>query len=207
MSEFSDVEFGAGSLFGLRAFAVDPAGRLFGPSSARIPFAPGENVAACYANRPLTVGDPAASNTFIGGTVHMSTRGIVWVPGPAESQFTARAHPAGVKDCVCGFYAYFDGSNAYHTGHTVAAIIEGYGRCTIGTRGFRAEKARLVALIVKPKRASEPDIARMLRAYQGVPVYASKKAALAEHPLSDEHVPTPDSDPTFWLRPVKGPMF
>lgn len=54
--------------------------------------------------------------------------------------------------CTCGYYAYFSDkvddrnlrSEVYDS--EIGAIIEGTGRIAVGTRGFRAEKARLVAL-------------------------------------------------------------
>ncbi len=54
----------------------------------------------------------------------------------------------GQIGCTCGYYGYFDnGHNPHHTKGNVLAVVEAYGVTTVGSRGFRAEKARIVGLI------------------------------------------------------------
>lgn len=52
--------------------------------------------------------------------------------------------------CTCGFYAYNNEDslirNSYTNDSAVFGLIKGYGKVTIGTKGFRAEKADIVAL-------------------------------------------------------------
>lgn len=52
--------------------------------------------------------------------------------------------------CTCGFYAYNNQEslirNSYTNDSAVFGLIKGYGKVTIGTKGFRAEKADIVAL-------------------------------------------------------------
>ena len=56
-------------------------------------------------------------------------------------------HKTASRDCTCGFYAYF--SPAYNQlGGDVEGVIEGHGRATVGTKGFRVERAKIVALVV-----------------------------------------------------------
>jgi hypothetical protein len=53
-----------------------------------------------------------------------------------------------IADHSCGFYGYFDPEETARLnfyGGTHGAIVRGYGRTVIGTKGFRAEKADLVA--------------------------------------------------------------
>lgn len=50
------------------------------------------------------------------------------------------------EKCTCGFYAYLNGINGYQKNCGVVGVIEGYGETTIGTRGFRAQKAKILAL-------------------------------------------------------------
>ena len=164
MSDFSDRPFVAGSLIGIRSFK--PIGeRLFAPVQRHPAWVPGENVAEC--RRPL----------------------MFSVMPPVE----ALDHRAGSMGCRCGFYAYFDlGSNPHHQLGNVLGLIEGYGVTTVGTRGFRCEKARIVALI-----APEPpdfDLGFVFASYPDVPVFQSVQAAVAEFPLT---VPegTPETPP------------
>lgn len=141
MSEFSDRPFVAGSVVGLRAFSVDSLGRLTGPSHGGI-FKPDENVAQCLKRGSFS----SAIWEMDVQLARLSGRPIPPRPG-SSSTATSTDHQVGQVTCSCGFYAYFDGSNTYAKPDRVTAIIEGYGVCTVGDRGFRAEKARLLAIV------------------------------------------------------------
>lgn len=72
---------------------------------------------------------------------------------PEENLATCRVgwgkwHHVAVQDCMCGFYAYrYPWYGPGYMGADKAfAVIEAYGHVSIGSRGFRAEKARIVAL-------------------------------------------------------------
>lgn len=88
-----------------------------------------------------------------------------WFPGPPirshptvdhdlwEASLVAdRAdHNIGHPACTCGFYAYTDWDSLYQnsliaTEDYVFGLVRGYGHVTVGTNGFRAEKADIVAL-------------------------------------------------------------
>lgn len=62
-------------------------------------------------------------------------------------------HMQSGLECTCGFYAYHQGSvgTGTHRGYPghgqLMGIIEGYGTVVVGTKGFRAEKARIVCFI------------------------------------------------------------
>jgi hypothetical protein len=130
------------------------------------------------------------------------------VPDPVE-------HRVANQDCTCGYYAYYDierehsrGYDPFSESSCIRAIIEGYGLVTVGTRGFRAQKARLVALI--GQRSEEP-LARLvvddgvervemeqgipaeLEAYYNVPVYPTVEAAVSEYPLVAPEEPEKES--------------
>lgn len=88
-----------------------------------------------------------------------------WFPGPPIRshpsidldlwETTLRAnrvkHSIGHPACTCGFYAYTDWNSLYQNSLTsvddyVFGLIRGYGHVTVGSMGFRAEKADIVAL-------------------------------------------------------------
>lgn len=180
MSDFSDRPLVVGTLTGLRAFAVDKYGRLGGPSYSGV-FRPGENEAKCRALAQSLSGLPA------GSAVNTSTYSFSLPVVPRKYEVTLNTgeklppatvsdlqklfppkdddHTVGGVDCSCGFYAYFDGRNDYHESGQgeVEAIIEGYGVCTVGDRGFRASKAKVVALVtpkhLRPKEAAPEPVA------------------------------------------------
>ena len=60
-------------------------------------------------------------------------------------------HNIGHPACTCGFYAYTDWGSLHQNSLTsfedyVFGLVRGYGHVTVGTKGFRAEKAEIVAL-------------------------------------------------------------
>lgn len=118
------------------------------------------------------------------------TRSYIWHPGENQAQCDRHVwemlrpqdadHRVAGVDCTCGFFAYFGDRNEYARrssfGTPVTGIIEGYGTVTIGDLGFRAEKARIVALVQPP-----PFVQAR---YADVPVYPAVAAALAAHPTT-----------------------
>ena len=67
-------------------------------------------------------------------------------------------HQVADKDCSCGFYSYFDEPSPFDLEvydstdrHFVGAVIENYGRVTYASAGLRAEKMRLLALVIPKK--------------------------------------------------------
>lgn len=221
MSDFSDRPFVAGSLVGLRAFAIDAYGRLHGPSYDSV-FRPGENVATCRKPDDDGMWQYFQPVTFSSGGFTLSddptlaAAAVESKPLKKESQ-----HRVAGKDCSCGFYAYYDGRNDYlkvpsggggwtvtfggATGASsrdrIGAVIEGFGVCTVGSRGFRAEKARLLALIQPEVVRSPLKFDLLVRNYPDVDMFADESSALEAHPLTVPDVPGPDS-PGFWERPV-----
>lgn len=177
---FTGPALAAGSVLGVRAFGIDSLGRLRGVTYGDV-FRPGLNVARCFAR-------PAGR----------------WAPGPDGDMTLERepGHRAGATECGCGYWAHYDGSNSYESPTRAAAIIEGHGLVTLGTSGFRAEKARLVALVPP---AHLPVAARVADIYgpAGVPIYRTLADALTEHPVTHprrDPLPHPDTHPDFWDR-------
>lgn len=146
MSDFSSRPFVAGSLIGLRSFSVDDDGVLVGPAYPD-PFLPGENQAQCYSSIGWRVQMRAFERSLARIAGSQIPEPLTLVPSEKKGH-----QPGGLR-CSCGFYAFFDGSNTYELSTRVTAIIEGYGVCSVGDRGFRAEKARLVALVGDVGRA------------------------------------------------------
>ncbi|MDF1603364.1 hypothetical protein [Nocardioides sp. YIM 152315] len=233
MSDFSDREFHVGSLVGLRAFSVDSLGRLNGPSQGGI-FKPGVNEAECKTD-PYTkalAAQLAQVEARLYGLEQVEAkrgkkakRGELSTAAVGLREATKPKHTLAGLGCKCGFYAYFDGMNDYLRTGRVAAVVEGFGVYTLGTRGFRTSKARLLALIQPEMGSSEsylsvlaftPTFGRtppstvdsmtpllwsyVQRNYPDVPVFASQDEALAEYPLFQPEAPTPDTDPDFWTR-------
>jgi hypothetical protein len=104
--------------------------------------------------------------------------------------------------CECGFWAYDEAGFKAHG--RVVGVIEGYGKTTVGTKGFRCEKARIVALSCENgegERLSRSVLARLATLYPEVTfaddfdaLVDAYPGVLREWPEVDEH---------FWLKPVE----
>ena len=116
--------------------------------------------------------------------------GFVWQEGENHSLCTSGKHTPAVKDCFCGFYAFTNPNNTEHVPYSyVQGIIEAWGRLVIGTKGFRAEKAKIVVL-VEPNinELVNPTVAmrfnKVRRKIKDIPIVPSVDIALAEFPIT-----------------------
>lgn len=159
MTEFNDRPLVAGSVVGIRAFRADDRGVLMPVTSGHThEFTEGINEAECQA----TVFDKV--NTDLQRMLRRVRLSMNRRPRrlcdaedevaeePTEEDESEPKHVLSGLDCSCGFYAYTTGENGYMIPGTrrVAGIVEGTGTLTIGQRGFRASKVRIVALILNP---------------------------------------------------------
>jgi hypothetical protein len=147
-----------------------------------------------YAGFEPEVGEIRALRTFRigpGGVLYPLFSDLAWLDGintarcrvPAGQEVDAAAHVAPEPDCTCGYYAYATETGAAEYPHArhVLAIVACSGRVIAGTRGLRAEHARIEALWMS---AAVPDelVARVISGYRSTAVYPDKLTMLAEHP-------------------------
>jgi hypothetical protein len=150
-----------------------------------------------YAGFEPQVGEIRAVRTFRvgpGGTLYPLFSGHVWSDGANTAQCmvigrtgaAAGAHAAPEPGCTCGFYA-FAGEQAaaeYPNARHVLAVVACWGHVIAGTRGIRAEHARIEAIWMSA--TVPPDLANLVRTrYPATFVYADRSAMLAEHPPTD----------------------
>lgn len=171
-NEFGGVGLALGTVRGFRSWKIDTNATLL-PLHQQSDGAwlPGENVSAC--------------NKYV-GNAEIGERGDMdWAEYQAKQDAWKAAH--NMADCEHGFYAYFDGhSNGYANNPVVSGVIEAYGEVFIGTKGFRAAKARIIALSVQPYDGmwalDEFFVKRLRVNYPGIPVFESELAMRAEFP-------------------------
>lgn len=128
----------------------------------------------------------------------------VWLPGENNAECLAETRKEfgdfgkHLPDCLCGFYAYYDGSNDYRKSETtITGVVEGYGSTVIGSRGFRCAKARIVALHI-PNDVKRAGV--VVRNYADIPQFDSFLGMVqAFPPIGDEKTVSPD-DEDFWTR-------
>lgn len=223
LSEFSGYGFAAGDVRGTRAWKVDRLGRLTGCTYPQI-WRPGENLAECKRRRenlapipaPFTYGSIAGtgSTQCAAGLPGCNCMGGITPGGYLSSSLNLGGlypretvpYPCDGMDpeCGCGFYAYQEGSNDYYKpsdGKPVGGVVRGYGKTVLGTRGFRAEKAEILALYINDGDVTGPGLKyRIERNYAGIPVFTDYAALLKEFPPTPPEgigVPTDDD---FWTR-------
>ena len=95
----------------------------------------------------------------------------------------SESHPSPSPDCTCGFYAYGTPTAAMQYPHAkhVLAVITCWGKVIAGTRGIRAEHARLEAIWMSGRVPA--DLAAHVRGqYRGALVYGSREQMLDHHP-------------------------
>lgn len=163
--QFDSLGFAPGVVTGARTFRVDEGGWLTGVIH-KTRWVSGENKAECRAHIqpwPIMYWTPSNPNP----------RPLFEEPEPKE--------PHGMLECRHGFHGYYEGSNDYRTQGEIYGVIEGYGEVVIGTRGFRAMKARIVALHVKSSVGLE-KAALIAAHYPGVPWFDSFEDMVAAFP-------------------------
>jgi hypothetical protein len=195
-TEFSQRPFIAGTIIGLRSFSVTPDGVLTGVTH-RLPWSPGLNEAVCDGGRSP----------------------FVFAAFPPRA---SEPHRVAQVDCTCGFYAYFDERyNEFHSPINVLGIVESFGTVTVGSRGCRASKARLIALVRNDHAAHQDRVPAfsipgcncgmcdagsplvpvqwdtIAHRYPEAKVYDDAADALATHPLTPVEQPE-ESAQTGW---------
>lgn len=156
--------FALGSVVGARSWKVTEDGFLRSVHRDHV-WVPGRNDAEClrFKSSPYQYGSPMVFDRF--------------EPHGDSSEFF---------ECQCGFYGYFDGSNDYYRPGRVAGMIEGFGETVIGTRGFRAMRAVIVALTFPDDVGLDAWQVDAIRVnYPGVPVFDTFERMVAEFAPTD----------------------
>jgi hypothetical protein len=102
---------------------------------------------------------------------------------PPTGHHPRRPHAVPDPDCECGFYAYGSAAVAARNRNSryVQAVVSCWGGVVAGTKGFRAEHARIDALWIGP--SAPPWLRKRVAArYPSARLYANASAMLAEHP-------------------------
>jgi hypothetical protein len=95
-------------------------------------------------------------------------------------------HPAPFTGCTCGLYAYYRATTVPPSTGQVFGVVAVTGRVILATRGMKAERMTILALVT--------DYAALGERY-GVPIYPSREALLSDYPPQD-YGELVDVDPT-----------
>ena len=212
MSQFDGIDLAVGVVTGARSFEVDQLGRLTGVNYKQV-WRPGENTAECRKQENYSWGGFLPSHFTLRLDSALAAGGLTTTlptdkkrrkkpPVSHVEMVPAEPAPHTMGSCACGFYAYYDGSNDYHAKGRISAVVEGYGETLIGTRGFRASKARIIALRI-PKSVPIRLQTLVARNYPDVPLFAKFSEMVEAFPPDGGGAELrPDTDPEFWERTV-----
>jgi hypothetical protein len=121
------------------------------------------------------------------------TRPVVWPP-TLEAQCTppdfeqnsgvastavAGSHRSPARRCDCGIYAWYDPRDTAMLPARVFGAVEATGLVLMGDRGFRAERARIRAVVTRNRRLAAACEAA------GIRVYRRRGALLRDFPADD----------------------
>ena len=131
--------------------------------------------------RTFRIGPQGRLYALLGNTAwsHGTTTARCQPPPPDQPGL----HAAPSPDCSCGLYCYAsDVAAAEHpNSRHVVAVVTCWGRVIAGTRGIRAEHARIEALWMSPK--VPPNLAaRVVSRYPGASMYERRSTMFAAHP-------------------------
>lgn len=213
-----DVPLYTGPFYGVRDFRVTPDGYLTGVTYREV-WKVGENVATCYRTKwvdaeEATEEDEARVASWPPSIAYSFPHPVPgWVIADPRSSARKRVPDScqGVEAaCECGYWSYHSSEISAWSGvRSVTGVVANYGKITVGSKGFRAEKARILALALPGRhqvandrvRNSNPfhwdrgaedqtlsgrDLAAAVRAnYPGVHLFRSADAMLEQYPTTD----------------------
>ena len=117
---------------------------------------------------------------------------VIWTPTltarctPPES-WSFRCPPPEVADghtspsiqCTCGIYAWYAPDDAGMLSARVFGVVEASGLVLMGDSGFRAQQARIVAVVTRNRRVASACAAA------GIAVYRRRRELLEDYPRDD----------------------
>ncbi len=121
----------------------------------------------------------------------VTRRSVVWSPtltARCEPHDTAAPGPFSAIDgdhraphagCSCGIYGWYSPTDTDMVSARVFGVIEASGLILMGDRGFRAESAKITAVVTRNRRVAA------LCARSGITVYRRRRDLLRDHPPED----------------------
>jgi hypothetical protein len=134
----------------------------------------------------LRVGEIRALRTFRlsqgGSLLPVSHNNVPWSDGPNTARCKHGCHTPAAPGCSCGFYAYgtLPATSRHAEARRVLAVVACWGRVVPGTRGLRAQHARIEALWVSPW-AKRRSVAHVRSNYPSVALYRSRRKMIRRH--------------------------
>src|SRR5438034_746733 len=141
------------------------------------------------------------------------TRHVVWPPkldarctpwdteqhAPVSATTSRAAHRSPSRSCDRGIYAWYSPDDTAMLHARVVGAVEASGLVLVGDRGFRAEQARIIAVVTRNRRLAAACAAAGIRVYRRrrdlmrdyPPDDGSGLRASNSKPAAEVHVPSP----------------
>ena len=130
-----------------------------------------------------------------------------WQDGANSARCLGHGHTPAVPGCKCGFYAYgtYRAACDYAEARWLLAVVTCWGKVVPGTRGLRAQHARIEAIWLSA-RIPRRFVRRLRERYPSVTFYRSRRRMLRRHRptalRSYEPEPRPRRTPLHLVREV-----
>lgn len=189
-----------GELIGYREWSVDFNGLLYPITySAMGAWTPGVNEARCGLSVPGGQ-VPHRRHSAVFDNELEATRAIsmaygYYSPGvhaPLVQGQIASAHQINFFCDHCGIYGKYNWTKANVNSSPVIGAIAASGRIVLGTKGFRAQKARILALSLPEYQSLQEVETLQASVHYGVRLYANPTLMLQDFPPSDLNVVAPE---------------
>lgn len=185
-----DFEFSINPVIGVRGFRIDSLGRLTGWTFRSV-WKSGENVAECaLIRRSDECMEHSEKHKRVRDNYYNSRYTIEYnVPdqriyNPADAAYYkigkecySEEPCTDIENCSHGFWAFFEDIDVDSiSDQTYPAVIAGFGKTMIGTKGFRCEKAKIEAITLAPvkrnriEKSTETTKVKPFSLYQTVPI-------------------------------------
>jgi hypothetical protein len=131
-----------------------------------------------------------------------------WRDGPNTARCLGHSHTPAAPGCKCGFWAYgtYRAACDYAEARRLLAVVTCWGKVVPGTRGLRAQYARIEAIWLSGK-IPRHFVQRLRRRYPSVTFYRSRRRMLRRnHPTllaSYEPEPKPQRAIFHLLRRIR----
>lgn len=184
---YNDRPFAVGTIVGRRTWFVDDYGRLRGVHQRRL-WRPGVNKAECLCPAAVQAEAPLGGPGRIGHRCGF----YAYTNGPLEFRYSPLTPPTAAASPFAALLG-----TAGPSVPNLGGIVEGWGSVTVGSRGFQASRAKVVAFVGSSLPADDHRWPAIMRNYPDVPIFPKWKRALAEFPLTNPLL-EPIDDEHFW---------
>jgi hypothetical protein len=88
-------------------------------------------------------------------------------------------HDSPSVGCRCGIYAWYKPEDTGILDARVFGVVQAFGRILMGDHGFRAERARIAAIVTRNRRIAAACT------HAGIAVYTRRRELLRDYPRDD----------------------